>query len=85
MGYNPTIASPDDDVRIRRRERAVQAEADNVSMPDLLDWIANDPMAQDRLEMFLQAIRSKPTIETIDLSMFLDRQAEARAERRVKS
>jgi type II secretory pathway component PulM len=81
MTWNdPTIEDP----RVERREGAVQAEADNVSMADLLDYIAGDNEAQGFLEALLQEIRNDARTSADKLSRFLDRQAMDRAERRVK-
>lgn len=74
------IAPPQPDCR---RERAVQAEADNVPMADLLDFIAGDPDAQGYLEALLQEIRNNGQTSALTLSLFLDCQAEERAERRI--
>lgn len=75
------VAPPQPNVR---RERAVQAEAVNVPMADLLDYIAFEPDAQAYLEALLQEIRNDARTSALKLSQFLDAQAEARAELHVR-
>lgn len=68
------------------RQRAIQAEAVNTPIADVLDFIGGDVDAQGVFEDFLQKIRSEPANyrNVLSLSIFLDDQAEARAAMRLR-
>lgn len=84
MGYAPYGSHPDNDPRVDRRERAIEAEAQNVPMADLLDFIAFEPDAQGYFEALLQEIRNNARTSSSKLSSFLDCQAIEYAQHKLK-